>query len=192
VRVDRYRDLNDAQLVHAKRNGIVPFPTNESLQEGVQDLVSDDKLEKVRDRGLYIIENLDYSHPYLVPLAAELLNDISDRFEEKLDEYGEGRYYFKVSSLLRTQENQKALSRGNVNASQNSTHLYGTTLDIPYSRVVKKPFPWVRREVAEANVIDLLSEAIGELRDEGRCLVVTEKRERCFHITVVSPPPPGS
>jgi len=34
-------------------------------------------------------------------------------------------------------------------------------------------------------VIKLLSETIGGLRDEGRCLVGTEKKERCFHITVV-------
>ena len=186
VSVDKYRDLNDKQLVWAKKNGVAPFSTNQSFLDQKDELVSDDKLEKIDNSGYHIIDRLTHSHPYLVPEAVDLLDDISERFGEKLDEYGRGSYYFMVSSLLRTVENQKSLSRSNANASMNSTHLYGTTFDIPYSYVVKKPFPWVERKVAEANVIKLLSEAIGELREEGRCLVVTEKKERCFHITVVN------
>lgn len=185
VRVDKFRDLNDRQLVAAKKNGVAPFASNQLFLEQKDDLVSDDRLEEVGNRGYYIIDRLTHSHPYLVPEAVDLLDDISDRFGEKLDEYGKGRYYFMISSLLRTGENQKSLSRSNGNASGNSSHLYGTTFDIPYSYVVKKPFPWIERKVAEANVIRLLSESIGELREEGRCLVVTEKKERCFHITVV-------
>ena len=185
VKVDKYRDLNEKQLVWAKKNGITPFRSNQAFLEQRDDLLSDDRLEEIENSGLFIVEKLTHSHPYLVPQAAELLDDISDRFSEKLDDYGKGRYYFLVSSLLRTEESQKSLSRSNSNASQNSTHLYGTTFDIPYSYVIKKPFPWVRKKVAEANVIKLLSDAIGELRDEGRCLVVTEKKERCFHITVI-------
>lgn len=185
VRVDKYRDLNDKQLVWAKKHGITPFKSNEAFISQKDELLSDDRLEMISSSGHYIIEKLTHSHPYLVPEAAELLEDISDRFGDKLDDYDRGNYYFLVSSLLRTEESQKSLSRSNTNASQNSTHLYGTTFDIPYSYVIKKPFPWVRRKVAEANVIKLLSETIGELRDEGRCLVVTEKKERCFHITVV-------
>lgn len=185
VRVDRYSDLNDKQLVWAKKNGISPFKSNQAFLEQMDDLVSDDKLEKVENDGLYIIDRLTHSHPYLVPKALELLDDISDRFEDKLDEYDKGDYYFLVSSLLRTEESQKSLGRSNGNASRNSTHLYGTTFDIPYSYVIKKPFPWTERKVAEANVIKLLSETLGELREEGRCLVVTEKKEKCFHITVV-------
>jgi hypothetical protein len=39
-------------------------------------------------------------------------------------------------------------------------------------------------EVADGPAIKLLSETIGELRKEKRCVVVTERQERCFHITV--------
>jgi hypothetical protein len=185
VRVDKYRDLNDKQLVYAKKLGVASFKTNQDLKDKKDELLTDGKIRKINHSGRYVIEKLDYSHPYLVPEAAELLNDIGKRFKQKLDENDKGNFYFKVSSLLRTEENQKALSRSNMNASKNSTHLYGTTFDIPYSKVVKKPFPWVRRDVADASVIKLLSEAIGELRSEGRCLVVTEYNERCFHITVM-------
>lgn len=185
VRVDKYKDLNEKQLIYAKKLGIAPFKSNQALKDQVDELISNEKIKKVKNSSSYIIDKLDYSHPYLVPDAARLLEDIGNRFEEKLQQNDKGNFYFKVSSLLRTEENQKALSKSNTNASKNSTHLYGTTFDIPYSKVIKKPLPWIRREVADATVIKLLTEAIGELREEGRCLVITEYNEKCFHITVM-------
>lgn len=187
VRVDRFRDLNEKHLKHARKLGIEPFRTKQAFLDATDSLVSEGKLVRVKDSRWYVIERLTHSHPYLVPEAAQLLEDIGRRFREKLKAEGKARYYFKVTSLLRTRESQKALGRSNVNASGNSTHLYATTFDIAYSKVVRKPLPWIRREVADAPVIRLLSEAIGELRRECRCLVVTEKQERCFHITVCAP-----
>jgi hypothetical protein len=185
VKVDRYKDLNDKQLVWAKKHGITPFKTNQSFHDKKHELLSDGKLEKIKNSRHFIVDRLTYSQPYLVPEAAKLLDDIGDRFGDKLDDHDKGRYFFKVSSLLRTQESQKALSKSNVNASENSTHLYGTTFDIPYSHVVKQPLPWKRKEIQDADIIKLLSETIGEFRKEGRCLVVTEYKQKCFHITVV-------
>jgi hypothetical protein len=95
-----------------------------------------------------------------------------------------GRYFFRISSLLRTQESQRNLSRSNSNAAQNSAHIYGTTFDIAYKTVMKNTVFWVRRPVEDAPVIKILSETIGELKKEGRCLVITEYKEKCFHITV--------
>jgi hypothetical protein len=128
---------------------------------------------------------LSHSHPYLTPEAAQLLEDIGKRFRKKLDENDMGNYAYHISSLLRTKESQKNLSRSNVNAASNTSHLYGTSFDIPYRSVVKKPFPWIKVEVYDAKAIKLLSEAIGELRRERRCVVVTERIEKCFHITVL-------
>ncbi len=185
VRVNRYRDFNSEHLVHAKQLGITPFKTEKQFNAEKKGLVSEGKLEKITNGNQYIISKLGHSHPYLVPEAAKLLDDIGNHFAKKLDENDKGRYYFRVSSLLRTAESQKKLSRSNSNAAQQSAHLYGTTFDIAYSAVVKKPLPWIRRNVADASVIKLLSDAIGELKKEGRCLVVTEYKEKCFHITVV-------
>ena len=186
VRVDRYKDFNDKHLSYAKRIGIKPFKTEKAYRQGKDELLSDGKLEKITNGSNYIVNKLGHSHPYLVPKAAKLLDDIGKRFNKKLREKGKGNYYFRVSSLLRTGESQKSLGRSNGNAASNSSHLYGTTFDIAYKNVVKKPLPWIRREVADAAVIKILSEAIGELRKEGRCLVVTEYKEKCFHITVMN------
>ncbi|MBN1337786.1 MAG: hypothetical protein JXA03_00605 [Bacteroidales bacterium] len=186
VKVEKYKDLNSNHLVYAKKSGIKPFKTNNNFNDTIEDLLSKGKLVRIKNGRNYIVEKLTHSHPYLVPEAAALIDEIDRRFGEKLKQNNKGHYYFKVSSLLRTAQSQKALSRSNINASGNSAHLYGTTFDIAYSKVVKKPLPWIKREVAEATVIKLLSETIGELRSEGRCLVVTEKQERCFHITRIS------
>jgi hypothetical protein len=184
VKVDKYKDFNDKHLSYAKKLGIKPFKTEKAYREGKDDLLSNGDLRKISSNWFYVVNKLGHSHPYLVPKAANLLEDIGKRFNEKLDEAGKDKYYFRVSSLLRTGESQKSLSRNNMNAASASSHLYGTTFDIAYKNVVKKPFPWIRKDVADASVIKLLSEAIGELRKEGRCLVVTEYKEKCFHITV--------
>jgi len=184
VRVDRYQDFNAVHLIHAKRNGTSPFKTNKEFEDGIGQLLKDDKLVKITDNEYYRIWPLSHSHPYLTPKAEEFLEDLGKRFQKKLDEKGLPAYYFQISSLLRTKENQKNLSRSNGNAASNSSHMYGTTFDIPYTTVVKRTFLWNEAEVTDGNASKLLSEAIGELRKEGRCVVVTERKEACFHITV--------
>jgi len=184
IRVDYYKDLNAAHLKYAKANGIKAFKSNQEFINKIGDLLSDDKLVEIKTCNYYVVDNLTHSHPYLVPDAAELLEDIGKRFQKKLNEHDLKKRYYQVTSLLRTGESQRRLSRSNVNATENSSHLYGTTFDITYAKVFTKPRLQKNAEIADGPAIKLLSETIGELRREGRCLVVTEKKERCFHITV--------
>lgn len=184
VKVDRYRDLNPLHLGLAKRNGISAIKTNKDFAEGIDKLLKDDQLVEISDNSYYRVCHLTHSHPYLTPAAKQFLIDLGEKFRKKLDEKDMPDYYFQISSLLRTQENQKKLSRSNGNASPNTSHLYGTTFDIPYSTLIRNTLLWYETEVADGSASKILSEAIGELRDEGRCVVVTEKKERCFHITI--------
>jgi hypothetical protein len=185
IKVDRYHDYNNIHLRYARINGISPFKSTKAFRDGIRKLVWDNKLERISSNKYYVVKRLSHSHPYLTPEAARLLDDIGKRFRKKLDENGMANYAYHISSLLRTNESQKSLSRSNVNASSNTSHLYGTTFDIAYNSVVKKPLPWINVEVYDPKAIKLLSEAIGELRRERRCVVVTERIEKCFHITVV-------
>ncbi len=184
IRVDYYKDLNATHLKYAKANGIKGFKSNKEFKEQIDDLVDDDELVEIETCDYYVVDKLTHSHPYLTPDAAELLEDIGQRFQEKLAENDLKKRYYQVTSLLRTGESQRGLSRSNVNATSNSSHLYGTTFDITYARVFTKPRLQKSAEIADGPAIRLLSEAIGELRKEGRCVVVTERKERCFHITV--------
>ncbi len=185
VGVDRFRDLNAVHLKHAKQGGVLPFNTNKEFKKEVGALIKDDKLVEIKDNRYYRVCELTYSHPYLTPEAKDFLTDLGKRFQKKLDEHDLPKYYFQISSLLRTNENQKKLSRTNGNASANTSHAYGTTFDIPYFTVVKRTLFWNEAEVSDGRASKLLSEAIGELRKEGRCVAVTERNEACIHITVI-------
>ena len=184
IRVDYYKDLNAVHLKYAKANGIKGFKSNKEFREKIDDLLDDDELVKVETCKYYVVDKLTHSHAYLVPEAADLLEEIGKRFQEKLDENDLPKRYYQITSLLRTGESQRGLSRSNVNATSNSSHLYGTTFDITYAKVYTKPKLQKSAEIADGPAIRLLSEAIGELRKEGRCVVVIERKERCFHITV--------
>lgn len=184
IRVDYFKDLNATHLKYAKANGIKGFKSNKEFKQQIGDLVDDDKMVKIETCKYYVVDKLTHSHAYLVPEAAELLEEIGKRFQEKLDEHDLPKRYYQITSLLRTGESQRGLSRSNVNATTNSSHLYGTTFDITYAKVFTKPKLQKNAEIADGPAIRLLSEAIGELRKEGRCVVVTERKERCFHITV--------
>lgn len=186
IRVDKYSDLNKTHLKYAQSNGIKGFKSDKDFRESINDYVKEGDLVKIETSDYYILDKLSHSHPYLTPKAADLLEDIGKRFQMKLDEKNIKKRYFEITSLLRTGESQRRLGRSNTNASSNSSHLYGTTFDITYARVFRKPKLSKDYEIADGPAIKLLSEAIGELRKEKRCVVVTERNERCFHITVMN------
>jgi hypothetical protein len=184
IKVDWFRDYNDEHLMWARRNGISPFKTTKDFREGIDDMVDSHRLKKISSNKYYVIKSLSHSHPYLTPRTANLLEDIGKRFRKKLDDNGMNKYSYEITSLLRTKESQRSLSRLNVNAASNTSHMYGTTFDISYGSVVKRPLPWMKVEVADAKAIKLLSETLSEFRREGRCVVVTERIEKCFHVTI--------
>lgn len=186
VKVDWYKDLNLIHLKHAKTHGIKPFKTNQQLEDEVPELIKEGKLVQISDNSYYRICPLTHSHPYLTPAAKDFLDELGKRFSAKLEENELPHYYYQISSLLRTDENQKSLRGSNGNASPNTSHRYATTFDIPYFTLVKRTFLWEEAEVTDGRATKLLSETIGELQKEKRCVVVTERNERCFHITVTN------
>ena len=86
VRVDNFKDFNAIHLYHAKIKGTKPFKTNKDFEEGIDELIKDDKLVKISDNSYYRVCPLTHSHPYLTTEAEEFLNDLGKRFREKLDE----------------------------------------------------------------------------------------------------------
>ncbi|HPF50513.1 MAG TPA: DUF5715 family protein, partial [Draconibacterium sp.] len=149
VKVDWYRDLNLIHLKHAKTHGIKPFKTNQQLKDEVPELMKEGKLVQISDNSYYRICPLTHSHPYLTPSAKDFLNELGKRFSAKLEEHELPHYYYQISSLLRTDENQKSLSGSNGNASPNTSHRYATTFDIPYFTVVKRTLLWKEAEVTD-------------------------------------------
>jgi len=175
-----FNDLNDTQLEEARRIGIPTVEDREAAEQMKKRLV------EITDGDLYILGDLTHSIPFLTPEAARLLERIGLNFRDSLAAKGLNPYKLVVTSVLRTEEDVRKLRKGNLNASENSTHRFGTTFDLSYWRFVQVPelrgraYEEVRPEYLRAT----LSQVLKDLRDEKTCFVKYEKKQACFHITV--------
>ena len=177
-----FNDLNDVQLEVAQAIGVPPVADREAAEE------LKTKLVKVEDTDTYVVDSLTHSIPYLIPSAKELLDRIGQNFQDSLAAKGLNPNKLVVTSVLRTEADVARLRKGgNINASENSTHRYGTTFDLSYWHYVKvpelrgRPYEDVPPEYLRA----VLSQVLKDLHDEkGVCYVKYEKKQNCFHITV--------
>ena len=176
-----FNDLNDTQLKVAQAIGVPPVKNREQAEK------LKDRLVKLEATDTYVIDSLTHSIPYLIPSAKELLDDIGSAFRDSLVAKGLNPYKLVVSSVLRTEEDVAKLSKSNLNATENSTHRYGTTFDLAYWRYEKipelrgRPYEDVPPEYLRAT----LSQVLKDIHDQGdRCFVKYERQQNCFHITV--------
>lgn len=171
----QFADLNPDHLAYARNLGIRPISYTRDIMRLKRPII------RVESGDNYHIDKLSHSYPYLIPEAASLLDSIGSRFNRKLAIQNGGKYKIKVTSLLRTLESVNRLQKGNVNSTENSAHLYGTTFDISYVGFHEAPFNTSKHTDGELK--NLLAEVLLELRDEGKCLVKFERKQGCFHIT---------
>lgn len=176
-----FNDMNDLQLEVAQAIGIPPVANREEAEDRKSRLV------KLEDTDSYVIDSLTHSIPYLIPQAKDLLDGIGRAFQDSLRSKGLNPNKLVVTSVLRTEEDVARLRKRNINASENSTHRYGTTFDLSYWRFVKipdlrgRPYEDVPPEYLRA----VLSQVLKDLHDQGDvCFVKYEKKQNCFHITV--------
>lgn len=169
-----FNDSNYVHLEEARRLGIDPLSDLSSYYFMKRPIV------RVSDNEFYHIDSLRHSLPYLVPEAAELLTDLGKNFIDSLHRRGGDSYTIKVTSLLRTPEAVGRLRRVNVNASDSSTHQYGTTFDISYTNFYCLD---ENRQIMQGDLKNLLGEVLNDLREQGRCYVKYEYKTGCFHVT---------
>ena len=175
-----FPDSNSVQLTAANRWGVKPVKNRQDAEERKDELVY------IGCSPYYIIDPLHSSIPYLVPRAAIMLQDIGQAFFDSLQVKGVPLHRLIVTSVLRTQEDVKKLRRRNGNATENSCHLYGTTIDICYNRyqTVEDPDGPKRREVRNDSLKFILSEVLNDMRRQNRCYIKYEVKQGCFHMTV--------
>ncbi len=176
-----FNDLNEVQLNMAQAIGVAPVADRAEAEK------LKGKLVKLQDTDTYVIDSLTHSIPYLTPDAKALLDRIGTMFQDSLQAKGLNPNKLVVTSVLRTKADVKKLRKGNVNASENSTHQYGTTFDLSYWRYVKvpdlrgRPYEDVPPEYLRAT----LSQVLRDLHNEPHtCYIKYEKKQNCFHITV--------
>jgi hypothetical protein len=178
-----FKDVNSEQLAHAKANGLRHIIKNKKDYDyQIDSLIDNNILVKIKPNKYYNIRKLTHSYPYLTPETYKLLNLIGKRFQANLQAEGLPKYKFQISSLLRTVEFQNQLTGQNINATRNlSAHFYGTTFDIAYNE-----YDLRNESYQDIRIEKVLEKTLRELREECRLLIIREKSNKCFHITVVN------
>ncbi len=172
-----FNDLNDRHEAAAKKLGHAPFDTRQEAAEARRGVC------KIETNRLYEVRRLTHSVPYVVPEVEEFLEDLGRLFKERLKKADYPPYKFQITSVTRTNEDVRKLRKSNVNASNNSVHKYGTTIDISWSKFTKVNSR-SDRTISDLYLKRELGYALRDMREVGRCYVKHEKRQACFHITV--------
>ena len=171
-----FDDLNPVQLEAAQSLGITPAKCRD-------DLLRTDRLVPLKETPGLKLDDLTHSVPLMVPEAVRLAQEIGAAFRYQLEVDGQPLYRPIVTSVTRTAEDMDKLRQRNGNASLNSTHCYGTTLDISWQRY-DKVNPEDPRTIEPEELKHLLARVLRAFHEDGRCYVKHERRQACFHITV--------
>ena len=171
-----FNDLQSKQIASAQKLGIIPLNARRDVAAYLNQSEQDKKLIKISSNSLYYVRDLTHSVPYLVPKAEALLSDIAREFQT----ISGTNSRFEVTSVLRTKEDVSKLQGRNANATSNSCHCYATTFDISYVSFKTDVLHLKSKEELRA----ALSQAVYNIRKQGRCYVKFENKQKCYHITV--------
>ena len=176
-----FPDVQEVQIKAAEQWGVTPVANRADAEQRKAELVY------IGASPFFCLDSkMHFSIPYLVPRAYDLLSDIGRNYMDSLYVKGIPLHRIIVSSVLRTEEDVRRLRRGNGNATSQSCHRYGTTVDICYNRfsTVSRPGEPERRTVSSDTLKWVLSEVLRDMRQQGRCYVKYEVKQGCFHLTV--------
>ena len=173
-----FNDLNDLHIIAAIKNGITPLETRSDTVDQMDMLVRlPDELD------LYRSYQITHSIPYLVPSAAKLFMDVAQNFRDSLYSKEIPLHKIYLTSITRSDDDIKRLTKRNINASTNSAHRYGTTFDISWKRFDKIDQD-NSEEILPERLKLVLAQVLFDLRNNDRCYIKHERKQACFHITV--------
>lgn len=175
-----FPDNNDVQLLSARKYGVKPVKNRKDAEQRLEELVF------IESSPYFHVDPLTRSIPYLVPKAYVLVQDIGKAFMDSLYVKGLPLHKIIVTSVLRTRDDIAKLKKYNVNATENSCHLYGTTVDICYNRYQSLQLPGgVKNPSVRNDTLKwVLSEVLRDFRNSKRCHIKYEVKQGCFHMTV--------
>lgn len=167
------------------------------------------ELVELRDSTVHWIVREGTAPAYVVPSLRSLLDTLGARFQARLAEMRLPPYRVEVTSALRTSEGQARLRRSNANAAAGeSSHEFGATVDLSYAafappadppETIPTSAPSELRPHLE-RIVDLALESVSarksrelgkifsqvlrEAQDEGLALVIYERQQTVYHVTV--------
>ena len=170
------------------------------------------RLVPLTDTEHYTVRILEHSKPFVLPALLDRLEELGRRFQAELAAAGLPPYRLTVSSALRTADLQEDLGQTNRNATAGrSSHEYGASVDLVYTRYSLRPspadtldVPFADPEAARAQrlysrwaddlagvyddrLFGALTRVLREMQREGKLLVLLEDEQPVFHITLDSP-----
>ena len=123
----------------------------------------------------YHLDRLTHSHPFLLPAAMAVLEEMSSRFADAMKGTSDEGASIRITSLTRTQSQQSRLRRRNANAfNGRSTHNYGASFDVAF---IDRP----TLDVSCGGPSWALQAILQDMQKQGRILVIPEGN--CMHIT---------
>ena len=172
IRVPRNPYTRHVKAARALPNSFF-VKTNSDINWGVKT----NKLVPVEDGRGYRIDRLKHSKPFLLPEVKELLEEMGNDYADVLEGTDSEGTKFRVTSLTRTDAQQRKLARKNYNATRGeSTHSFGASFDIAF---MDRPNEKANCSRPTREIQKLLV----RYQNEGRILVVPEGG--CMHITLI-------
>tara|TARA_B110000444_G_scaffold252082_1_gene280869 strand:+ start:383 stop:1144 length:762 start_codon:yes stop_codon:yes gene_type:complete len=139
--------------------------------------IKNNKLVVVNDGRGYRINKLKYSKALLLPEVLALLVEMGNDYADALEGTDSEGTVFRVTSLTRTEDQQKKLIIKNKNATRGiSTHSYGASFDIAF---MDRPNEKGNCNLPTREIQKLLL----KYQNEGRIYIIPEGG--CMHITLV-------
>lgn len=170
------------------------------------------RLVPLVDTEHYTVRILEHSKPFVLPTLLDRLAEVGQRFQDELARSGLPPYRLTVSSGLRTADLQEDLGRTNRNAATGrSSHEYGASVDLVYTRYSLRPSPADTLDIPFADpeadraqrlysrwaddlagvyddrLFGALTRVLRSMQDEGKLLVLLEDEQPVFHITLDTP-----
>ena len=170
-----FNDKNDYHLEAARAIGISPIENREEAEKMKK------KLREIKSGKNFEIDKLTHSIPFVVPQAETLIHKIADNFADSLQSLNAPHYKIIVTSVTRTKNDVKRLGKRNINASLNSAHVYGTTVDISWKRFIKANKS--KTDLTDEQLKMILASVLRDLKKNNFCYIKHEKKQACFHIT---------
>lgn len=149
-------------------------------KEKIKEQKNDDGLLLLEQKGIlkeissnenYILRDLDFSQPLLMPKAIMFLDQLSKLYQQNCTEKSIEYIPFEITSATRSIESVSQLAKTNINARENSAHLRGKTFDVSYNTFYK-----------HERQLSLFIISLKGLKNQNKCFVKYEKNG-CLHIT---------
>lgn len=140
------------------------------------------KLSLITETDGYFVDTMYYSYAFALPYVKSFIDELSERFQQKLKHTDLFGTRFSVTSLLHTKASVQRLKKKNRNAIEHSTHLHGTTFDVSYRSFLNAQKVLNSGEIAHLK--EVLATCLYELRAEQKCWVKYEIYQTCFHVVV--------